>query len=58
MASFLMEEIMNTNQKLSYFGRHLYTAAEPVNEKAEGKEDKENEKGIAEGTEDPEEDLS
>ena len=49
---------MNTNQKLSYFGRHLYTAVAPVNEKAEGKEDKENEKGIAEGTEDPEEDLS
>lgn len=50
---------MNTNQKLSYFGRHLYTAAEPTaNEKAEGKEDKENEKGTAEGAEDPEEDLS
>lgn len=49
---------MNTNQKLSYFGRHLYTAAEPANEKAEGKEDKENEKGTAEGAEDPEEDLS
>ncbi len=49
---------MNTNQRLSYFGRHLYTAAESVSEKAEGKEDKENEKGTAAGTEDPEEDLS
>ena len=49
---------MTKNQRLSYLGRHLYAAAEPEEEKAEGKESKKDEKRIAAGTKNPEEDVS
>ena len=49
---------MTKNQRLSYLGRHLYMETESVEEKAEGKENKKNEKRTAAGTENPEKDVS